>query len=245
VAIQEREADLRPFPITISVTARQVEEVLGFVAHEIRSPLSILHGAVMLSTGERRLSAEDLAALRQDAIAATARLTRLADSLLWLTRLESGQAFEREPVSLPHVLKEAATLSEHAHKRASITLDLPHTLPLVAGQPSLVADVAHNLIDNACKYSGAHARVELAAEACELGVLVCVRDHGPGVAPEELDAIFEAFYRAPSADGVKGIGLGLRFCKLAVEAHGGSIWAELPEDGGLRVCFTLPALPEA
>ena len=226
------------------LSLRRVEEILGFVAHEIRSPLSVLHGAVMLTTARKTLCEDDLATLRDDAIAASARLTHLADTLLWLTRLEAGQPIESEPISLAHLLKDAASQCEHARKGERITLDLLPDLPLVAGQPSLIADVAHNLIDNANKYSHGCAEIEVSARPQLDEVLVSVRDHGVGVAADELDAIFAGFYRARTSNGVKGIGLGLRFCKLVVEAHEGSIWAELPSDGGLRVNFTLPVLPE-
>jgi two-component system sensor histidine kinase KdpD len=218
--------------------------MLGFIAHEIRSPLSVLHGAVMLATARKDLREEDLAALRQDAADASARLTHLVDKLLWLTRLETGQPFESEPIALAHLLAEAVSGWQHTYKGARISLSVREGLPLVAGQPALITDVVRNLIDNANKYSCSEPDIEVTAQPHLDDVLVTVRDHGIGVAPEELDAIFGGFYRAHSGDDVQGIGLGLRFCKLVVEAHAGSIWAELPADGGLRVCFTLPVMSE-
>ena len=245
MAVQERlEPKARPFSSSTDVSLLQVEEILGFVAHEIRSPLSVIHGAVMLATANKDLSQQDLQALREDATVATSRLTHLADTLLWLTRLEAGQPLESEPVSLVHLIPETVAAFEHLHKDVVIALDLSDALPLVAGEPSLIADVARNLVDNAVKYSPGCPDVEVAAELLQDEVLVSVRDHGIGVPAGELDAIFRGFHRCRNSGNIKGIGLGLRFCKLVVEAHRGRIWAELPEDGGLRVSFTLPVLTE-
>src|SRR5262249_27260610 len=115
--------------------------------------------------------------------------------------------------------------------------------PLVSADSTRVLQVLHNLLDNARKYGGDESATRIKVARTPDEITISVRDPGPGVEPEALDQIFQPFVRGSSSQksDVAGSGLGLAVCKAIIEAHGGRIWASLPEDGGFEVGFSLPA----
>jgi two-component system sensor histidine kinase MprB len=110
---------------------------------------------------------------------------------------------------------------------------------MVSGSRDRLARAVGNLLDNAVKWSPPGQPVEVAVAACE----VTVRDHGPGIAEEDLPHVFDRFYRAPAARGLPGSGLGLAIVKHVADAHGGSVVAEAAAGGGARLRLALPLSP--
>ena len=105
--------------------------------------------------------------------------------------------------------------------------------------PLRIEQVLTNLLDNATKFSPAGGSVEVAiSRGSETTALLTVRDHGLGVAPEHRTRIFERFYQAHGDRS--GMGLGLYITRMIVESHGGTIYAEFPDDGGTRFVISLP-----
>jgi two-component system sensor histidine kinase KdpD len=127
-----------------------------------------------------------------------------------------------------------------------LELELAPDLPLVSANAVLIEQVFTNLLENALKYSAPVAPLRVwvrrADDPSQQGaVIVGVRDQGTGVPAQELERIFDKFYRSPGRAGqASGAGLGLAICKGIVEAHGGRIWAENNADGGATFAFTLP-----
>ncbi|MGH8630234.1 MAG: sensor histidine kinase, partial [Burkholderiales bacterium] len=164
------------------------------------------------------------------------------------SRLEAGQLQPmREWLTLLDILRDRAeafgTQAEADDKR--ITASAPADLPLVLADPTLVSRVLDNLISNALKYTERGGRVRLSAEMNQQAVIVRVQDDGEGVPPEHAERIFDKFAQVLNANGAplrQGAGLGLTFCKLAVEAHGGRIWVESAPGQGSTFLFTLPVL---
>jgi len=126
----------------------------------------------------------------------------------------------------------------------ALVLDLPSDLPPVLADRDLVRRVIDNLLSNALKYTTMRIEVSIEWHASESYLQVSVSDDGPGIPPQLRDVIFDRFVQAEAADARKGAGLGLTFCRLAVEAHGGRIWVEGSEEGGCRFVFTLPVQVE-
>jgi two-component system sensor histidine kinase KdpD len=108
---------------------------------------------------------------------------------------------------------------------------------------SLVAQVLSNLLDNACKYSPISSPIEISVRSFENRIEVSIRDHGIGIPPEDLERIFDKFYRVQRQENVAGTGLGLSICKGIIEAHGGKIWAKNAPDQGVTFTFSLPLMP--
>jgi signal transduction histidine kinase len=173
----------------------------------------------------------------------TRHLQRIVDDLLVLSRLEAGVLdIQREPVPLQglfdSVLAAFGSVSTHG-----IIVVPRSTSLIVMGDQSRLRQVLSNLLDNAIKYSPHGGEIEIRCRRSRDGVTITVRDYGPGVPPDEIELIFEAFYRGANAtadEAIKSTGLGLAICKGFVEAHGGEIRARLPEGGGLAVAITLP-----
>jgi signal transduction histidine kinase len=132
---------------------------------------------------------------------------------------------------------------------ANIALDirLPETLPVVFIDEEKIQRVLINLLDNALRHTPMGGRITIQADddRNRAEVIVRVIDTGPGVPPEARSLIFDKFAQLDQQvlRGHKGTGLGLTFCKLAIEAHGGRIWVEEGAEGGAAFCFALPHLP--
>jgi two-component system sensor histidine kinase VicK len=123
-----------------------------------------------------------------------------------------------------------------------ILVDFPARFPIVDADPDRIAQVLRNLLDNAIKYSPQGGLIVVRGEVRENEVVVSVADQGVGIAPADLNRLFEKFFRAQSGLGrhVVGTGLGLPICRTIVESHGGQIWAESQVGQGTTLYFALP-----
>ena len=173
---------------------------------------------------------------------ATERLQRLTNNLLDIRRLESGQPIARpRPIAPAELIAgpvDLATPLANA-KEQQLQVVLEDDLPLVMADPDMVRRVLMNLLENAVKYTPNGGRIEVGAAAAGDQVRFWVRDSGPGIPLEEQEWIFEKYRRASTALGSKGLGLGLAYCRLAVEAHGGQIGVESRPGQGAKFFFTL------
>jgi two-component system sensor histidine kinase KdpD len=121
-----------------------------------------------------------------------------------------------------------------------LTVDVPSDLSLVPMDFVLMAQVLVNLLDNALKYSPPGTPIEVRAYVDGAEAHIQVADRGVGIPPDDLERVFDKFYRVQQPGQVTGTGLGLSICKGIVEAHGGRIWARNREGGGTVVTVTLP-----
>jgi signal transduction histidine kinase len=179
---------------------------------------------------------------------AAARLSRLVDSLLDLRRLESGDLrLNRVPVNAVALLGEAVEQVQPTAEAKGIHLvtTVPVVPPIVALDVDLIRRVIINLLDNAVKYTPRAGTITSALKWTPELLTISVRDTGPGIPAGEHQRIFDKFARVQREASAKGLGLGLAFCKLAVEAHGGRIWADSEHERGAVFSFTMPiAAPE-
>jgi two-component system sensor histidine kinase KdpD len=222
-------------------TEKLRSSLLSSVSHDLRTPLAAITGASssLLETGDRLDPAtrrELLETIGEEAN----RLNRLVHDLLDMSRLESGSVKARmEWHPLEEILGAALAHVAKFYPDRQILTRLPDTLPMVSVDDVLIEQVLVNLLDNAGKYSPGDTPIEVTASVEDGAIMVEVADRGPGVEPEELDHIFEKFYRSKRLRG-RGVGLGLAICRGFVEAHGGRIWAENRAAGGAAFRFTLP-----
>jgi two-component system sensor histidine kinase KdpD len=169
------------------------------------------------------------------------RLNRLVGNLLDMIRIEAGAVqVRKEWQPLEEVIGAALNRLEQQLGDRLLSTALPEDLPLVPLDGVLIEQVLVNLLENAIKYTPADSHIDITAVATPTIVTVAVADRGPGLAAGDQQRIFEKFYRAASASGQGGVGLGLTICRGIVEAHCGRIWAENRAGGGTTFTFTLP-----
>jgi len=213
------------------------------VSHELRTPLASLKLlAETLETG----GAEDPALVRDyvNRIGVEVdRLTQMVDELGELSLVETGKVvLERGPLDVRAVIERAAGRLEAQAARAGLELvvEVPGDLPQPNGDVRRVEQVLVNLMQNAIKFTAPGGRITLAARKQEERVVVSVADTGTGIAEEDLERIFERFYKADKSRSTRGTGLGLAIARHIVEAHAGALWADSVEGRGSTFYFSLP-----
>ncbi len=222
------------------------DEFLGLVSHELRTPITTIYGgARLLRTRGANLDDDSRRDVIEDIEYESERLHRIVEDLLVLARVELGQEVITEPILIQRVAeKTIAALSKRKPGR-QITLNMPDDLPAVRSSGIYLEQILRNLVNNADKYSPAEHPIEIEARRDGEEVIVTAMDRGPGIPAEELDLIFERFYRSSgTAKQAGGAGIGLTVCKRLLEAQNGRIWAEPRPDGGLVVSFSLPVYHE-
>jgi two-component system sensor histidine kinase KdpD len=221
-------------------TERLRSSLLSAVSHDLRTPLAaILGSAESLSRRQGSSLDEGGRELLRNIQEESQRLSKLVQNLIETTRLESGAVrLTKEPHSLEEVLGASLEHVGPILAGHDVKTDIPADLPLVPLDAILLEQVFVNLLDNAARHTPAGTPIELSARVAADALRVEVADRGPGLAIEDLERVFEKFYRAKSATA--GAGLGLAICKAVVEAHGGRIWAENRAGGGAIFIFTIP-----
>ncbi|WP_420630417.1 ATP-binding protein [Candidatus Leptofilum sp.] len=224
------------------------QELSELVVHDLRNPLGNLFSALnMLELVLPEDVLEENRELLEIARLSHLRMQDLVDSLLDIAQFEAGRPLgERKPTNIATLMTEVMQLNAFALAKREMTLteQFPEDLPTVLADPNQIRRVITNLVDNAIKYSPKRGPLTVTAVRQNNMVEVSVIDEGPGVAPEERERIFDRFAQVETG-GIRprGFGLGLSYCKLAVEAHNGRIWVETgPNDVGSRFVFTLPVV---
>ncbi|MBN1812552.1 MAG: GAF domain-containing protein [Anaerolineae bacterium] len=226
-----------------------LEKVRGdlthMIVHDLRNPLGSIMGSLQLihTAFVERDETLPITKLLSVAMRSGQKLYLLIDSLLDLGRLEAGETeLSKTSVDVGALVQEAAEQIQPfaLSRRQDLSTRVAAEVDEVLADRDLILRVLTNLLDNAVKFTHRNGHITLRAERVEDEVLFTVADDGIGILPEYRQRIFERFTRLENADGVKGTGLGLAFCKLAVEAHRGRIWVESEVDQGSQFKFTLP-----
>ncbi len=220
---------------------------LGMAAHDLRGPLgNILISAEMLLAGFHGHLNPEQADLLKELAASAVGMKKLVNDLLDVSAIEAGSlTLEPRPCAPAAVLRAGLRGRRFpaARKKIDLVEDFSPSVPeSFLLDPDRLRQVIDNLVGNAVKFSPPGTRVTLEASACPEGLLVSVRDQGPGL-DEDAAGLFEPFARGGGAPppGEKSVGLGLAIAKRIVEAHGGRIWAENAPDRGAVVRFTIPS----
>lgn len=222
------------------------EDLAAMIYHDLRSPLTnILSSVEMLGSiipdSEKETSAPILKIARHS----IERIQCLISSLLDLNRLEQNQLVtEREAVSFAQLVDEVLEAVHPAleGRHQSIQMNTEDNLPALYVDVDMTRRVLINLVENAAKYSSLNGHIEIGAEAAPEGnfIRIYVQDDGPGIPETDRERIFDKFTRLKNKTGARGLGVGLAFCKLAVQGHGGKIWVESAPEHGAKFVFTLP-----
>jgi len=219
---------------------------VSVVSHDMRTPLNSIKGFVdiilMGKTGPLNAVQKDFLGTVK---AETTHLQELIDDLLEFTRLDSPRlSLDIQLVSVGQIIAEVLGRFDvlASEKGLVLSSQVSPDLPMIPADSLRLQQVLDNLVSNAIKFTPSGGLIDIGATELEAEVVVCVRDTGIGVAPEDQPRIFESFYQADrDASRVhRGFGLGLAICKNIVERHGGRIWVESELGNGSRFYFTLP-----
>jgi NtrC-family two-component system sensor histidine kinase KinB len=220
-------------------------DLMSMIIHDLRSPLGNIMSSLDILRSTLPDDDEMLNTLLSIAGRAASRLSRLVDSLLDLRRLESGEIrLNRVAVNTVALLNEAVEQVQPTAEAKGIQLvtTVPVTPPILPVDVDLIRRVMINLLDNAVKYTPRAGKIVTRLKSEPDQLTVSVRDTGPGIPAGEHQRIFDKFARVQREASAQGLGLGLAFCKLAVEAHGGRIWADSEREDGATFSFTLPVV---
>jgi signal transduction histidine kinase len=228
---------------SLETTERRRLQLVGDVAHELRTPLATLDGYLEgLEDGVIKPAAPTWKLLRGE----TARLSRLVNDLQDLWRAEAKQLVLRmEPVDVSALVSAAIEryTAPAAERRIGLRLEADPTIPTVSADRDRLVQVLDNLLSNAIRYTADETVVTVRVRGLANTVTLSVEDQGPGLTDEQRERVFERFYRVdPSRSrAVGGSGIGLAIAKALVELMGGRIWAESEGTGrGATFSVTLP-----
>jgi two-component system, OmpR family, sensor histidine kinase MprB len=218
-------------------STRAQRQLVADASHELRTQLTSVRTNIEVLAGDRTLPPEERARLLSDVVEQLGEMTTLISELIELARAEQ-MTVEPEDVRLDLLVADVVERARRNRPKVVYSVDLePAT---VQGVPATIERAVGNLLDNAAKWSPAGAEVEVELHDGQL----LVRDHGPGIAEEDLPYVFDRFYRARGARGMPGSGLGLAIVRQVAESHGGEVVAECADGGGTRMRLTL-GVPQA
>lgn len=222
----------------LEASAQSQRQLVSDASHELRTPLTSIRTNIEVLARADELEPAERESLLADVTAQLEEMSGLVVELVELARGDSEPA-EAEDVRLDLLVEEMLERARRNHPDVSFTSELGETV--VHGVPAKLERAASNLLDNAGKWSAPGGVVAVTLRDGEL----TVRDHGPGIAIEDLPHVFDRFYRAPSARGMPGSGLGLSIVRQVAETHGGSVEAEAAPGGGTLLRLTLPVVVDA
>jgi two-component system phosphate regulon sensor histidine kinase PhoR len=215
------------------------------VSHELRTPLSILRGYIETLLDHPRTSADELARILGVMERHSKRLGLLVEDLLTLAQLESPNPnLQLSNLRVDDLFFAVVRdwSKKLADKELSIVVDLPPDLPSIRGDETRLQEILYNLLDNAVKYSAPSGEIRLRAQRRDGEIALSVSDNGIGIGKDDVQRIFERFYRADKARSreMGGTGLGLSIVKHIVQLHGGRVEAESELARGTTITVLLP-----
>lgn len=220
----------------------QKERLTAFVVHDLKSPVSSLdlNAQVLLrDPGLSPRAREGVNRIREEARS----LLRLVLNLLDISKSEEGLLSpRREPVDLDRLIAELVESHDVKARAAGVALKPSVAVRSLQGDVDLLRRVLENLLDNALRHAPEQSEIRITVTKVSKAVELRVQDGGFGIAPEMHEKIFERFVQVECGERLisrNGRGLGLTFCKLAVEAHGGTIWIE-DSNPGAAFCVSIP-----
>ncbi len=249
--VAERTAEVQAQAQEIAELNRQKDQLLGMVAHDLRTPIAAMLGFAEVALAgldagiDPDSTREDLGVIRTTA----QEMSDLLNDLLDVSRLEAGKvSIDPRPMDLAAMIEAGRRRYEvwAQGKAIGLHMFLPEGALRVQADPKRVQQVLNNLISNAIKFSSKGGTITLALRRSKERAVVSVADTGQGIDPQDLDRIFVSYEQASAraTAGEHGSGLGLAIAKKLIEAHGGEIWVESDKGVGSRFSFSLPLAEE-
>ncbi len=225
---------------------KKVEELkddfIGMVSHELKTPLTVVMGALdaAVSAG---VPPKEARALLDDAIWGAQTMADIVENLLELSRWQANRLMlSTQRLDIAAVVQRTVRQLSRKHTDRIIVSDVQSDLPQPEGDPVRIERILENLIDNAVKYSPNGGDIRVTAHNEGGNIVIGVHDRGIGIKPADQARLFQPFQRLgdPQSTHLQGVGLGLVVCRRLVEAHGGRIWVESEPGKGSSFLFTLP-----
>ena len=226
---------------------RQRDAFLGVLSHELRTPITTIVAGIDLLRNAQVHGAGLGPGLLNDIDAESAKLYRIVEDLLILTRSERGALdISGEPVLVHRLVQSVVERAQLAAPEVEIRLTAADNLAPVEAEPTYVQQIARNLLSNALKYGRAIGKpIEVVVVQTEQWIETRVLDRGVGFGPGDSERLFTLFYRNPKVvRSAPGAGIGLYVCRLLAEAMGGTVWARMRPGGGAEFGFALPVISD-
>ncbi|MFC4212807.1 ATP-binding protein [Pedobacter lithocola] len=230
----------------MDITERKLDELrkndfIGMVSHELKTPLTALNGFVQVLQLKAKKSEDGFAALAlEKAYNQIKKMTVMINGFLNVSRLESGKLqVDKRKFDLEELFKEVvedAGILQSSHK---ITLDIDKSVEINADRDK-IGNVISNLLNNAIKYSPGGGDIDVHCTTVNDTVTCYVKDHGIGIKPDDIDKLFERYYRVESNHTIAGFGIGLYLSAEIIRRHKGKIWVESEVNKGSSFYFSLP-----
>lgn len=219
------------------------DEFIGLASHELKTPLTSIKGYLQILS--RMHSDPNSARFLDKTMQQLDKLTGLVNDLLDITKIEAGKLqFKMETFDLRTLIEDSVELMQHSTAKYIISFETSVPACQVHGDSQRVEQVLVNLLTNAIKYSPGASTVEVSLHCDEEQATVSIKDYGMGIAPHQLQHVFDRFYRVDDASpNISGLGIGLYLSHEIIERHNGKIWAESELGKGSTFSFTLPLLP--
>jgi len=226
---------------------RMKDEFVSIVSHELRTPLTSIRGSVQLVLDEANSVPDpEHRKLLQIALNNCERLVRIINDILDVSKIESGNlSLRKKAVHVADLVRQAVDVVAPPARNANVTLDanVPATIRPVMVDPDRIVQALVNLLSNAVKFAPPGSTVRTTVTGTDHTITIAVADQGEGIAPENLNRLFQKFQQVDSSSSRRkgGTGLGLAITKALVEQHGGRIFVDSELHKGTRFSFTLPA----
>ncbi|MDO8578073.1 MAG: PAS domain S-box protein, partial [Dehalococcoidales bacterium] len=218
------------------------DEFIGMVSHELKTPLTVIIGALATAT-DLRIDSEQARVLLGDAVNHAGILANLVDNLLELSRQQSDRlVLNTTSLNVADIVQSVVKVLQSKSDIHHLVSDVSQTLAPAQADPLRVERIFYNLVDNAIKYSPNGGEVRITGRQEGELLIFGVRDQGPGISSDDQARLFQSFERlgATVKGAIQGTGLGLRVCRILLEAHGGRIRVESEKGKGSTFFFTLP-----
>ena len=225
----------------LAQTEKLQTEFISSVSHELRTPLTAITGWSETMAYDEAIQGDSRRGL-EIITREAGRLTKMVEDLLEFTRIQDGRfTLQIETINLPELVEDTLYTYSELFRQAGIEVAYEppeEDYPDIPGDAARLSQVLLNILDNACKYGRNGKRIEVALKMTDSAQAVSVRDHGPGIPPEELPHVKTKFYKGSSKE--RGNGIGLAVCEEIVSRHDGKLTIYNAEGGGLLVTVTLP-----
>jgi PAS domain S-box-containing protein len=224
---------------------REREDIIGFVAHELRNPLAnIMLCNEMIDKLIAQNKAHDVTPLVIRSNNNAKRLNNMISELNDATKVSAGKfALEITTFDVSEMVEEGVNTIAALHPAYTINIDNQVGPLSISGDRYRLIQVVTNFLTNGIKYSNGGTNIEISIRKDAENVIVSVQDEGLGIAPTQLPRLFQRFFRAEKTKNLEGIGLGLYLCRQIILAHSGNIWAESTEGHGSTFYFSVPVNP--